>query len=168
METYRPKTDETFIITFSSIFSAITYDLKDVNLSAEVTGQEKDLVDYLQNNPGKIEEGLKIIEREKEVDFGFIDLFARDCNGMNTVIEVKRQQAVLADAQQLKRYIENFAKEGQKVRGILVAASIPDKVEKYLKSFKLESREIPWQEIFPTVERPKKTPKPVKLDDFFN
>ncbi|MFW9991850.1 MAG: endonuclease NucS domain-containing protein, partial [Candidatus Odinarchaeota archaeon] len=112
METYRPKTDESFFVTFTKVYKALMFDAKDMAV-ASLTGNEKDLVDYLTENPGDIEEGLSIIDLEKSTDFGILDIFARDRTGKLVVIEVKKQNATLADAHQLKRYIDYFKKQGQ-------------------------------------------------------
>ena len=66
----------------------------------------------------------------KREDFGIIDIFGRDSSSKLVAVEVKKQQAVLADAHQLKRYIDYFKKQGQEVRGVLVAAVFPSRVTK--------------------------------------
>ncbi|MHA2297186.1 MAG: endonuclease NucS domain-containing protein [Candidatus Hodarchaeales archaeon] len=166
METYRPKTDESFFITFSEIYNALAFDAKDIS-SASITGDEKDFVDYLASNTDIIEKELKIIERERETDHGFIDIFARDGDSKLVIIEVKKQQATLADAHQLKRYFDYFKKQGQDVRGIIVATGFPTRVIKYLKSFGLEYCSVPWQDVFPTRIRPTSIQKSKKIDSFF-
>ncbi len=166
METYRPKTDESFFITFSKIYLPLTFEASEEDDSASVIGHEKDLVQYLVENPNVIENGIQVIETEKEIDFGFIDIMALDSSKNFVVIEVKRTPATPADAHQLKRYIDFFNEQGQKVRGILVATAFPGKVIKYLQTFGLESREINWQDIFPTISRPSSVSTPKKLDEF--
>lgn len=166
METYRPKTDESFFITFSKVYLPLTYEAVEDYESASVIGHEKDLVQYLVKNPSIIEKGIQVIESEKEIDFGYIDILALDSSKNFVVVEVKRTPATPADAHQLKRYIDFFNEKGQKVRGILVATAFPNKVINYLKTFGLESREINWQDIFPTLTRPVSVSTPKKLDEF--
>jgi RecB family endonuclease NucS len=169
METYRPKTDETFFITFSDIYSAFTYDAKEGDDSALVIGDEKDFIEYLVNHPDIIEEGLQIIESEKETEVGFIDIYGMDSHERHVIIEVKKQIATPADAFQLKRYVDHHQTHIKKqIRGILVASSIPKRVEKQLKSYKLESRAIPWRTIFPTINRPSSVPISKNLEEFFD
>ena len=55
METYRPKTDESFYITFTEIYQASVFETRIKGVNATVIGNEKDFVDYLENNPSKIE-----------------------------------------------------------------------------------------------------------------
>ncbi|MFX1247268.1 MAG: endonuclease NucS domain-containing protein [Promethearchaeota archaeon] len=166
METYRPKTDESFFITFSKVYFAVSYDTSKADDAASIIGHEKDFVEYLVKNPDIIEQDLRIIESEKEIDFGFIDIWAMDILDTFVAIEVKKSSATLADAHQLKRYIDFFKQKGQKVRGILVATSFPKKVKKYLKSFNLEACRIMWQDIFPTIRRPSYTSMSKRLDEF--
>jgi len=167
METYRPKTDESFFITFSEVYLALSYEGQS-DETASIIGHEKDFVEYLVNNPDIIEQDLQIIESEKEIDFGFIDIWALDASGTFVVIEVKKSSATPADAHQLRRYVDFFQKKGQKVRGILIATSLPKKVKTYLKNFNLESCLVPWQDVFPTISRPSSISQSKKLDEFFN
>lgn len=168
MESYRPKTDESFFITFFHIsFSTFFKIGKEIPKGSQTFGDEKDFVDQLVLQPNLIEEDLKILEREKEIPFGFIDLYAKDSDGKYVVIEVKKQAATLTDAYQLHRYIEYFQNQGEAVRGLLVANHIPKKVFTYLKTHNLSSVSIPWQDIFPTVKRPSNIVRSKQLDDFF-
>ncbi|MFX0124198.1 MAG: endonuclease NucS domain-containing protein [Candidatus Hodarchaeota archaeon] len=167
MQTYRPKTDESFFITFSKITMALSYNIVELDKTSSVIGHEKDFVEYLVKNPEIIEQDIRIIESEKEIDFGFIDIWAIDVSNNFVVIEVKRTSATTADAHQLKRYIDFFQKKGEKVRGILVATRFPKKVKNYLESFDLESCTVPWQDIFPTMTRPSSATYTKRLDEFF-
>ena len=116
-----------------------------------------------------IEEALTLVTREKEIDFGFIDILARDKEKNKVVIEIKKQAAMLQDGHQLKRYLDYYENKGEKnVRGILVATKIPGKVQSYLDSYQmLEGVSVSWQDIFPTLKRPKSVKKSKSLDTFF-
>ncbi len=140
--------------------------IKEALESAYVIGDEKDFVDALIAQPDLIEEGVKVKEREKEIPFGYIDIFAEDKAGHEIVIEVKKQAATLADAQQLYRYIEYFQKKGKKLRGILVATHVPEKARVYLETHNLEAIIINWQELFPTLQRPTNIARTKQLDSF--
>lgn len=166
METYRIKTDESFFITFSKVHLALTYNTFDVEDNATIMGSEKDFVGYLVKHPDIIEIGIQVITSEKEIDFGFIDIWAKDSSGNPVVIEIKKSDATLADAHQLKRYVDFFLKKGQKTRGILVATGFPKKVKTYLTGYNLDSCTVPWQDIFPTIQRPKSASLLKKLDEF--
>jgi RecB family endonuclease NucS len=149
-----------------NLFFASILRIKETLEDALVIGDEKDFVDALIAHPDLIELGLKVIKREREIPFGFIDIFAEDKAGNEIVIEVKKQSATLADAQQLYRYIEYFKSQGKNLRGILVASHVPGKVKAYLETYNLEARIINWQELFPTLQRPAKTVRTKPLDSF--
>lgn len=167
MQSYRPKTDESFFINFSRVDFAITANLQeDSILVSQITGDERDFVNQLVKQPDLIESGLSILEQEKEIPSGFIDLFAVDSKSRKTVIEVKKQNATLADAHQLHRYVNYFETTKITVRGILVASHIPERVKAYLHMNNLEAVVIPWQKIFPTVKRPVNTSRSKPLDNF--
>lgn len=169
METYRPKTDESFFITFNEVYLALSYKTLEVAETASIMiGHEKDFVDYLVNNPDIIEQDLQIIKSEKEIDVGIIDIWAIDASDTFVVIEVKKSSATPADAHQLRRYVDFFQEKGQKVRGILVATKLPRKVKKYLKDLNLESCLVPWREVFPTISRPSSISQSKRLDEFFD
>ena len=61
-----------------------------------------------------------------------------------------------------------FAKKNMTTvdRGILVANSFPHNVMRQLKESKLEFKAIPWQDIFPTLKRPKTIKQARSLDEF--
>lgn len=164
MYTHRPKTDETFTINFTSVVHAFSFDSRD-DSSLEISGDERDLVNYLVSNPDVIEEGLTIASREKETLVGFIDIEAIDKQGKTLIIEVKKQKATPADAYQLLRYIETLEKQ-QKVRyrGMLITAGTPAKVQQFLKQNNLEWLDIQWQNLFPSLKRSKSK----SLTDFFS
>ncbi len=170
MESYRPRTDESFFITLSKIHKALIYNAhSSLEEKSSVVGDEKDFVDFLVQNPKAIEEGLVILERERNLDLGFIDIIARDKNGLLVIVEVKKQNATPADAYQLERYVKDYRERMGKesIRGILVANNFPVKIKQYLKAQGLEACKIPWQKIFPTVKRPIDLNRVQSLEDFF-
>ena len=167
MQTYRPKTDESFFINFFRVEISLIADLVEETISlSQITGDEKDFVTQLVNQPDLIESGLSILEQEKEIPYGFIDIFAVDSKSRKAVIEVKKQNATLADAHQLHRYVNYFESINMNVRGILVASNIPERVRNFLHSYNLEGITIPWQEIFPTIKRPVNINRSKPLDNF--
>jgi hypothetical protein len=50
---------------------------------------EKDLETIIIYNLGKIEDGMKLIKSQYEIDNGFIDILAKDANGVKCIIELK-------------------------------------------------------------------------------
>ncbi len=164
VKTFRPKTKESLEIIFEEVFESIIYDAHD-SASLSIYGSESDLSNYLYDHPEIIDKDFQPTAREFETPFGFLDLRGVDKEGNIIVIEVKKRSASPADAQQLKRYVEYFAKvEKVKVRGILVAKSFPKKVMNVLNVNDLEAVEVPWQEIFPALSNEKPS---ITIDEFF-
>ena len=116
-----------------------------------ITGMEIDVVNQIISNPTIIEEGLRIVKREKPVKTGAIDLFGFDKNHVPVVIEVKRSLATISSIHQLRMYVKDIKKDRKepKVRGILCAPRVPDMVKKLLEEHGLEWREVERKIILP-------------------
>jgi RecB family endonuclease NucS len=118
----------------------------------KIRGHEVDIHESIEEDPDIVEEGLKVIERERETPAGFIDVFARDEDDNYTVIEVKRNpdyNTVL----QLQRYVDEIDEEfSGNIRGILVAPKMTDKVLKYLEDRDLEFVEVSMEEVIASYE----------------
>ncbi|MFC7046937.1 endonuclease NucS [Halobacteriaceae archaeon GCM10025711] len=113
----------------------------------EESGTEAEMHAYIEANPEVLEEGLRIVEHERETKYGFIDFFAVDDDGVPVVVEVKRIQATLNHFDQLQRYVSLY--EGREspleagdgdgsVRGMLVAPSASERVRRALRDNGLE------------------------------
>jgi RecB family endonuclease NucS len=162
MLTKRKKTDEVLSINFSDISFVSLWHAYDVS-EMVIYGDESDLVKYLVSSPDLIEEGFQVLRTEYNTDVGPVDIRGIGHSG-ETIVEVKKRKATPADAYQLKRYIEYFEeKEKKDVKGILVAPDFPNKVKQYLKENDLFAKKIPWDEVFPTLKRPRSA----LLEDFF-
>lgn len=162
MLTKRKKTEEVLTINFTNISFVSLWHAYDVS-EMVIYGDESDLVKYLVSSPDLIEEGFQVLRTEYGTDVGPVDIRGIGSSG-ETIVEVKKRRATPADAHQLKRYIEYFEdKEKKDVTGILVAPGFPNKVKQYLKENGLIAKKIPWDEVFPTLNRPKSA----LLEDFF-
>ncbi len=118
----------------------------------KIRGHEVDIHESIEENPGIVEEGLKVIERERETPAGFIDVFARDRGDNYVVIEVKRNpdyNTVL----QLQRYVDEIEDEFRgTVRGILVAPKMTEKVLEYLNDRGLEFVDVDMEDVIASYE----------------
>jgi len=112
---------------------------------------EIDVVNQIVNDPRIIEEGLRIVKREKAVRTGSIDLYGYDANHTPVIIEVKRSVATISSVHQLRMYVNDIKKDRKEplVRGILCAPRIPDMVKKLLAENNLEWREVERKVILP-------------------
>ena len=97
---------------------------------------------YLAENPYLIEEGLKVLELEKSLKVGDIDIYGEDSEGNKIVIELKRRKASLSDVSQLKRYVEEISKFNTNVRGMLIAPGITKNAMNLLLKSGLEFKNI--------------------------
>lgn len=87
------------------------------------TINEKFIEDILFNVPWIIESGFKIIERQKRIEVGIIDIFGKDNHGRYVVVEIKRDKPDDKVVGQITRYM-GFMKEDLKlkedqIRGII-------------------------------------------------
>lgn len=109
--------------------SGISEDDKRKYLSMIVS--EETVEDILERNMNLIEDGMVLIKRQLETEVGRIDLFARDKNGVFTIIELKKGKTEDDVFGQLSRYLgwckKTKARTGN-VRGIIIAKSIGKKL----------------------------------------
>jgi len=151
LKALRRNPDEQVNIYFDEI-SLITVDQLVDKSELKIAGHEVDIHESIEERPELVEEGLKIVEREKETPAGFIDVFARDEEDDYVVIEVKRNpdyNTVL----QLQRYVDEIEDEfNGEIRGILVAPKMTDKVLDYLEERGLEFVEIEMEDVIPSYE----------------
>src|SRR5207244_6988557 len=75
--------------------------------------------------PDLIEQGLRVIDFEKKVAPGFVDVYGIDSQGNTVVIEIKKDPAGAAAVKQLVEYLKYLSPaEGKKLRPIIVAPSL--------------------------------------------
>jgi len=108
----------------------------------EESGTEAEMHEYIESNPDVLEPELRIVEHERETKYGFIDFFARDAEGVPVVVEVKRIQATLNHFDQLQRYVDLYSETNDEVRGMLVAPSASERVQRALRDNGLEFVEL--------------------------
>lgn len=139
----RSNPNEIIEVSCSIIYNITSYDATD-KADLNLTGTEKDMHERIMKNPEVIEEGFKSLENEKKIEKGSIDIYGKDINGNNVVIEVKRRRAALENIDQLKRYVDLMREKEKEsnVRGILVAPSASEKVKENLKKSDLEFVEL--------------------------
>ncbi|MFC4550112.1 MULTISPECIES: endonuclease NucS [Halorussus] len=104
----------------------------------EESGTEAEMHEYIEANPEVLEEGLRIVEHERESKYGFIDFYAVDSAGTPVVVEVKRIQATLNHFDQLQRYVSLYEETNDDVRGMLVAPSASERVKRACRDNGLE------------------------------
>jgi RecB family endonuclease NucS len=143
LKSYNKKPPEKMKIKFRKIKFITAISLKD-KAKLIISGMELDVVNQIINNPSIIEEGLRVVKKEKPVKSGMIDLFCYDKNHIPVIIEVKRSLANISSVHQLRMYVKDTKKDVDKanVRGILCAPKIPDMVKHLLLDYGLEWMEV--------------------------
>lgn len=125
---------EYLTVVFSRIDLVITKRLVDKGEFTMYVDEDV-MRDVIVENPWIVEEGLEVLEVEKPIGDGRVDVHGVDRNGRHVLIELKRITATRECAVQLYKYVEAFKKErGELPRGILVAPSFsPSALETLLR-----------------------------------
>jgi RecB family endonuclease NucS len=130
--------DKSFLdIEIFRVYDAATRKLED-GAKQDLAGNERDMSDYIRDNPTTISPDFKPVSREEQTDVGFIDVFGHDKKGNLVVVECKRITASLSAVDQLRRYVERVVqiKGTEKVKGVLAAPSITPNALEMLKTYK--------------------------------
>nr|QNO49179.1 endonuclease NucS [Methanosarcinales archaeon ANME-2c ERB4] len=119
---------------------------------------EKDLANYLANNPSLIEDGLELKGKEYDTrNAGRIDILCIDGNGDFVVVETKKGKESDKVVGQIQRYMgwvkRNLAKKGKNVRGIIIvnefdewldyAVSVNENIRLLYYEVKFAVRDVP-------------------------
>jgi len=131
----RPK--EVLTVTSSKVYVALACECSDGE-NFTLWFSEAEMVDKVFDNPELIEDGFKPLKREVSTPFGSVDLIGLDKSGNPVVLEFKRATAQLQAVSQLKRYVDYFTTNTQKVRGIIVAPGITPSALRLLRKYGLE------------------------------
>lgn len=142
---------ETLEIRFADIDLLLVDKLVDT-ADMQVRGHEVDIHEAIEEDPALVEDGLRVVARERKCPAGYIDVFGRDTDDNYVVIEVKRNpdyNTVL----QLQRYVDEIRDEfAGTVRGILVAPKMTENVLDYLEERGLEFVEVEMADVISSYE----------------
>jgi RecB family endonuclease NucS len=131
------KLDETLLVADEAVMDRV--------------GSEKDFQHALAMTPEVIEPGLVVLEREKKLQVGIIDIYCRDEQNRTVIVEVKRAVITAADIDQLARYVEEVVEYApmprEQCRGVLVAPHIMPQAEAILERRGLEYVPVHYQDL---------------------
>lgn len=133
----RRNPNEKLVIIFEDVFSISSYNIVDEE-KLNLNKSEEEMGDLLVQKPWIIENDFKIIEREKETDLGYIDLFGEDKYDNKVIIELKRKKIGLSEVSQLKRYYDSLKEKFSNLRGIIIGPSLSNKAKNHLEQQELE------------------------------
>jgi len=127
--------------------------------------EERDMRDILVENPWIIEDGLRVLEVEKPIGDGYVDIYGVDKSSRHVLVELKRITATREAALQLYKYVEDYKREHREMpRGILVAPSFAPTALETLTRLGLEYRYVDLKKLWDLYK--KKTTKKTTLHEF--
>ncbi|HEV2119608.1 MAG TPA: endonuclease NucS [Candidatus Bathyarchaeia archaeon] len=96
--------------------------------------------------PDIIEQGFKILDHEKKVPPGFVDVYGIDADGNTIVIEIKKDPAGFPAIKQLLEYLKYLqAPLGKRLRPIIVAPSVAKGSQSTLAKSGIEFKQLTLQ-----------------------
>ncbi len=153
LKAVRPSPLETLTIGMDRVEFLATFRLKD---EAEflLHSSEEEMQKAILAEPGLIERGLRIIDFEKKVAPGFVDVYGIDSQGNTVVIEIKKDPAGAAAVKQLAEYLNYLPHaEGKKLRPIIVAPSLAKGVLPMVEKMKIEFKPLTLQKSLETLQK---------------
>jgi hypothetical protein len=106
-----------------------------------VTHTEKDMRDYLAENPHLVHPDFVLRKVEYETPLGIFDLYGR-IGDAYVVVELKAEKAGLPAALQIRRYVEWLRGHVAPVQGMLIASGITPNAHKILEKEKIIFKKI--------------------------
>jgi RecB family endonuclease NucS len=149
----RPSPLETLNIEIDRIDFLSAFRLKD---EAEfiLHSSEEEMQKAILAEPDLIEQGLRVIDFEKKVAPGFVDVYGIDSQGNTVVIEIKKDPAGAAAVKQLVEYLKYLSPaEGKKLRPIIVAPSLAKGVLPMVEKMKIEFKPLTLQKSLETLQK---------------
>src|SRR5437660_7545553 len=149
----RPSPLETLTIEMDRIEFLSTFNLKD---EAEfiLHSREEDMQKAILAEPDLIEQGLRVIDFEKRVAPGFVDVYGIDSRGNTVVIERKKHPAGAAAVKQLVEYLKYLSPaEGKRLRPIIVAPSLAKGVLPMVEKMKIEFKPLTLRKSLETLQK---------------
>jgi endonuclease len=153
----RPTPLESLTITVSKIEFIGSLQLKDEAEFVMHTSEEV-MQKAILAEPGIIETGLQIVDFEKKVPPGFVDVYAVDLSGNTVVIEIKKDPAGASAVKQIVEYLKYIqAPSGKRLRPIMVAPSLAKGVLPMMKKMGIEFRALTLQKSVETLQKHSKS-----------
>jgi len=153
LKAVRPSPLETLTLAVSRVDFLGTFRLND-HAEFLLHSSEEEMQKAILAEPGLIEPGLQIVDYEKKVAPGFVDVYAVDSRGNTVVIEIKKDPAGISSVKQLAEYLNYLqAPAGKKLRPIIVAPSLAKGVLPMLKRMGFEFKSLTLQKSLETLQR---------------
>lgn len=149
----RPNPLETLTLRMGRVDFLGTFELED-DARFVLHSSEEEMQRAILAEPALIEEGLQIIDFEKKVAPGFVDVYGVDSKGNTVVIEIKKDPAGAPVIKQLTEYLKHIhAAEGKKLRPIIVAPSLAKGALPVMERLGIEFKPLTLQKSLETLQR---------------
>lgn len=141
----RPSPIESLTIIMKNVQFLGTFDLQD---EAEflLHPSEEEMQRAIVLQPDIVEPGLRIVDFEKKVAPGFVDIYASDISGNTVVIEIKKDPAGSAAIKQLAEYLKHLPPApGKRLRPMIVAPGLAKGSQQFLARMGIEFKQLSLQ-----------------------
>jgi endonuclease len=153
LKAVRPNPLESLTLTVSEVQFLGTFLLHD---SAEFVlhASEEEMQRAIILQPDVIEPGFKILDYEKKVPPGFVDVYGVDSDGNTLVIEIKKDPAGFPAIKQLLEYLKYLqAPPGKKLRPMIVAPSVAKGSQPTLAKSGIEFKQLTLQKAVEVLQK---------------
>jgi len=141
----RPSPLESLTINIKQVQFLGTFQLKDEAIFL-LHASEEDMQKAIVAQPDIVEAGLKVVEFEKKVPPGFVDVYAVDVEGNTVVIEIKKDPAGFPAVKQLLEYLKHLQPApGKKLRPFIVAPALAKGLQPVLLKRGIEYKQLTLQ-----------------------
>jgi len=138
----RPTSLESLTIVTENMHLLASFHLKD-EAAFSLHATEEDMQRAILVQPDLIEAGLKIVDFEKKVAPGFVDIYALDREGNTVVIEIKKDPAGFPAIKQLSEYLKHLQPApGRRLRPIIVAPSLAKGAQPVVAKMGIEFKQL--------------------------
>jgi RecB family endonuclease NucS len=153
LKAVRPNPLESLTLTVKEVRFLGTFLLQD---AAEfiLHASEAEMQRAIILQPEIIEPGFKILDFEKKVPPGFVDVYGVDRDGNTVVIEIKKDPAGFPVIKQLLEYLKYLqAPPGRKLRPMIVAPSIAKGSQSTLAKSGIEFKQLTLQKAVEVLQK---------------
>jgi len=149
----RSSPPERLRITIYKVIHFSAFKLRDEAVF-QLHANEGDMKEAVLLDPSIVEEGFRVVEAERKVRGGFIDILGVDRHGRVVVVEVKRGRAGVQDVAQLARYASQVGEElGERPRQLLLAPVISARAASMARTLGVEFRSLSPRKAFEIIRR---------------
>jgi endonuclease len=153
LKAIRPSPLESLTLVLRDVQFLGTFHLLD---SAEFVlhASEQEMQRAIILQPEIIEPGFKILDHEKKVPPGFVDVYGVDRGGNTVVIEIKKDPAGIPAIKQLLEYLKYLrAAQGKRLRPMIVAPSVAKGSQSTLARSGIEFKQLTLQKAVEILQR---------------